>query len=64
KEPIAIAEIRPRLLNHKATTPTPRVLLSGDDHASYGALVNALDEVRKAGIAQVSIETAPRPSGR
>jgi biopolymer transport protein ExbD len=64
KEPITNAEIRPRLLNLKATTPSPRVLVTGDDAASYGAVIAALDEVRKAGIQQVSIETAPRASGR
>jgi biopolymer transport protein ExbD len=64
KEPIAVPEIRPRLLNYKTSTPTPRVLVTGDDTASYGAVITALDEVRKAGIAEVSIETAPRASGR
>jgi biopolymer transport protein ExbD len=37
------------------------VLVGGDDQARYGDTVRALDEVRKAGITQVSIETAPRP---
>jgi biopolymer transport protein ExbD len=39
-------------------------LITGDDKARYGATIRALDEVRKAGISQVSIETAYRPSGR
>ena len=60
REPITTAEIPRRLLDYKA----PRVLVSGDDKASYGDTVHALDEVRKAGIAQVSIETAPRATGR
>ena len=64
REPISFAEITPRLLHHRATSPLARVLVSGDDHARYGDTVRALDEVRKAGITQVSIETVYRPSGR
>jgi biopolymer transport protein ExbD len=64
KELIAFNEIAPRLLNYKAANPNPRVLVTGDDKATYGAAVLALDEVRKAGISQVSIETAYRPTGR
>jgi biopolymer transport protein ExbD len=37
--------------------------VSGDDKASYGDAILALDEVRKAGIT-VSVETAFRPTGR
>jgi biopolymer transport protein ExbD len=64
KEPVAVSEIRPRLLNYKTSIPNPRVLVTGDDSASYGAVIAALDEVRKAGITEVSIETAPRAAGR
>ncbi|MDR3229298.1 MAG: biopolymer transporter ExbD [Puniceicoccales bacterium] len=64
KELVGIADIRPRLLNLKNTTAAPRVLITGDDRAVYGDIVRALDEVRKAGIAEVSIETVFRASGR
>jgi biopolymer transport protein ExbD len=64
KELISITEITPRLANYKATNPNPRVLITGDDKARYGATIRALDEVRKAGITQVSIETTYRPTGR
>lgn len=64
KEPISTAEIPRRLLDYKATTAVPRVLVSGDDKARHGDAVRALDEVRKAGITQVSIETAFRATGR
>jgi biopolymer transport protein ExbD len=64
REPISSSDIPRRLLDYKATSPAPRVLVSGDDKASYGDTVRALDEVRKAGITQVSIETAFRPAGR
>ncbi|EIQ01190.1 biopolymer transport protein [Opitutaceae bacterium TAV1] len=64
KELISVSEIAPRLFDYKASRATPRVLVSGDDKASYGAAIRALDEVRKAGITEVSIETAWRASGR
>ncbi|MDR1280602.1 MAG: biopolymer transporter ExbD [Opitutaceae bacterium] len=64
RELISFGEIAPRLLDYKASRPAPRVLVSGDDKATYGATIRALDEVRKAGIAEVSIETAWRASGR
>jgi biopolymer transport protein ExbD len=64
KEPISIGEIAARLLDFKAAHAAPRVLVTGDDHATYGAVVRALDEVRKAGINEVSIETIWRASGR
>lgn len=64
KELISFAEITPRLQNYKAQSPNPRVLITGDDRARVGAAVKAFDEVRKAGIKQVSIETNPRASGK
>jgi biopolymer transport protein ExbD len=64
KELIALADIAPRLQHYRATSPLPRVLISADDNARYGDAVRALDEVRKAGITQVSIETAYRATGR
>jgi biopolymer transport protein ExbD len=64
RELISFNEISPRLLNYKAAIPAARVLITGDDKARYGDAIRALDEVRKAGISQVSIETAYRASGR
>jgi biopolymer transport protein ExbD len=64
KELIGFPEIAPRLSEYKNSHANARVLITGDDKAKYGAAVKALDEVRKAGITQVSIETTYRPSGR
>ena len=61
---ISLNEITPRLNNLKTRVAQPRVLIAGDDHAKYGITVQALDEVRKAGITQVSVETRVRPTGR
>ena len=63
-ELITVGEIQGRLANYKSSTPNPRVLIAGDDKAKFGVTVLALDEVRKAGITQVSVETRVRPTGR
>jgi biopolymer transport protein ExbD len=64
KELISLAEVAPRLANYKANTPSARVLVTGDDRARYGDVIKVLDDVRLAGIATVTIETAYRGSGR
>ena len=64
KELISINEIGPRLSQYKTQVPNPRVLIAGDDKAKFGITVRALDEVRKAGIEQVSVETRVRATGR
>jgi biopolymer transport protein ExbD len=68
KDLITERELPPRLLNYVQQTrlkaKEPRVLLAGDDRAKFGPTVAALDEVRKAGITQVSIETVDRGTGK
>ena len=64
KDLIQLSEIAPRLANLKTRVPNPRVLIAGDDRAKFGITVQALDEVRKAGITQVSVETRVRATGR
>jgi biopolymer transport protein ExbD len=60
---ITLNEIAPRLEQYKTHVSVPRVLISGDDKAKFGPTAEVLDEVRKAGIDQVSIETRVRPTG-
>jgi biopolymer transport protein ExbD len=62
-EPITASEIPSRLLDYKSRTPLPRVLVRGDDSAKFGSAVMVLDQVRKAGISQVSIETKRSATG-
>ena len=64
KELINLNEIGPRLQQYKTQVPNPRVLVAGDDKARFGVTIQALDEVRKAGIEQVSVETRVRSTGR
>ena len=63
-ELISTPEIAPRLADYARSDPNPRVLIRGDTKARFGAAVLALDEVRKAGIQQVSVETVSSPTGR
>jgi len=65
RELITASEVEPRLQNYAAQHPTDaRVLVTSDDRAKYGATVQVLDEVRKAGISKVSIETVWRGTGK
>ena len=63
-ELISTAEIAPRLQNLRAHEQSPRVLVRGDNKAKFGPAVLVLDEVRKAGIEQVSMETITSQTGR
>ncbi|MDP3073973.1 MAG: biopolymer transporter ExbD [Opitutaceae bacterium] len=62
-EPIFAAELRPRLEELRRSTATPRVMVRADRGATLGAAVLVLDEVRRAGITQVAVETMTTPSG-
>ena len=57
KELVNLSEIKPRLDQYKTQNANPRVLIAGDDKAKFGPVVQVLDEVRKADIKQVSVET-------
>lgn len=62
-EQLQLADIAPRL-QQLGQNANARVLIAGDNMAKFGPTVNALDEVRKAGIKQVSVETHVRPTGK
>ncbi len=65
RELIQTSEVAPRLQNYAAQHPNDaRVLVTSDDRAKYGETVLVLDEVRKAGISKVSIETVWRGTGK
>jgi len=64
KEPIGTSELEPRLHSYKSSVSVPRILIAGDNKAHFGPCVYALDQVRKAGIEQVSIETRVRDTGK
>jgi len=63
RELISVKDLAPRLQQYVAKEPRSRVLVGSDDKAKYGAIVLVLDEVRKAGVKQVAVETLTRPTG-
>jgi biopolymer transport protein ExbD len=63
-ELIDIDEVPARLEQYKKQAQLPRVLVAGDDRARWGVTVQVLDEVRKANIEKISMETRTRPTGR
>jgi len=64
RELIDIDEVPARLEQYTKQVKLPRVLVAGDDKAKWGVTVQVLDEVRKAQIEKVSMETRTRPTGR
>jgi biopolymer transport protein ExbD len=56
-EQLTRSELGPRLETYKRSTAKPRVLINGDDRARFSDTIVALDEVRKARIPEVSLET-------
>jgi biopolymer transport protein ExbD len=64
-ELIGPTEIAPRLQDYRNRLgQQARVLVRGDTKARFGAAIMVLDEVRKAGIEQVSVETVSSTTGR
>src|SRR5579862_7268727 len=65
KEPIMANELEGRLAAYRTQVKEPRVLVTGDSRAHFGATVYALDMIRKVGIEQMSIDTrGPSETGK
>jgi biopolymer transport protein ExbD len=65
REPIEFKDLKGRLEIYKKQTETPKIMVSNDEKAKFGAAVMVLDEIRRAGIDRFSIETTNnRPTGR
>jgi biopolymer transport protein ExbD len=65
KDPITLQEYIERLRSFHLQHPTDaKVLLNGDENASFSNVFGyAVDEIRKAGIQKIYIETQVRQSG-
>jgi biopolymer transport protein ExbD len=61
-------ELPARLTNYTTTCKNsnkePKILVTGDEKAKFGATVTVLDEIRKAGVEKFSVETRTRPTGK
>ena len=62
KEPITLDQFLIRLQAYKQTQADPKILINGDENALFQQVRYVVDEVRKAGITQVLIETRLRPA--
>ena len=62
-ELISASEIAPRLQDYLRKESNPRVFIRSDTKARFGAAILALDEVRKAGVQQISVETIVSQTG-
>lgn len=53
-----------RLQAYKKENPEGRILINGDENATFNAAIYVFDEARKAGFEKVLIETKVRTPGR
>jgi biopolymer transport protein ExbD len=60
KEPITLDQFLIRLQAFKQTQPDGKILINGDEDALFQQVRYVIDEVRKAGITKVNIETRIR----
>ncbi|MFA6289786.1 MAG: biopolymer transporter ExbD [Opitutaceae bacterium] len=63
KTPVTLDEFIARLQAFKQVEPNPKVLINGDENAMFAQVRYVVDEVRKAGIAKILIETRIKPAG-
>lgn len=56
-EQLPISELPARLEQLKSEQPDPKIFINGDEKAFFGNAVEVLDDLRKAGIAKVAIDT-------
>lgn len=64
REPMEMSDLESRITAYKSQTEDPRLLIAGDEKARFGATVQVLDIIRKAGIEKFSVETRTRPTGK
>lgn len=60
REPLSLDQFLARLQVLNQTTPDPRVLINGDENALFNQVRYVIDEVRKAGIPHILVETRLR----
>ena len=59
KQPTSLEALGAQLKSLKAEEDGLRVVIHGDERAWFGRAIHVLDEVRRAGITDVSIQTRP-----
>ena len=65
KDPVAADEFINRLKIFHAENPEGRILINGDENATFSSVFGyVVDEVRKSGATKVFIETHVKPQGK
>ena len=64
RELIEMSDLPALIANYKREAEDPKILVAGDEKARFGATVEVLDVIRKAGIEKFSVETRTRPTGK
>jgi biopolymer transport protein ExbD len=59
KEPVMLQDIAPRLKVELAKDPELLVIVTADDQTAHGAIVDAIDEMRLAGVSRLAIAVNP-----
>ena len=59
KRPVTLEELAPELQRLKNDGQEIQVFINGDEKTYFGNAIKVLDEIRRAGIVKVSIQTAP-----
>jgi biopolymer transport protein ExbD len=62
-ERVERADLPARLGHYAKNDRDPRVIVCGDRQADYGSAIYVIDEVRRAGIRKVSMQTFTTPTG-
>lgn len=57
KEQVTLEDFIARLQAYKQIEPNPKVLVNGDENAMFSHMRYVIDEIRKAGIPRVLVET-------
>ncbi len=63
KEPVTLDEFITRLQAYKQIEAEPKILINGDEKALFSQARYVIDEVRKAGISRILVETRIRATG-
>ncbi len=61
KEPLQLEQLPARLEQLKIEQADPKVFINGDEKSFFGSAVEVLDDLRKADITKVAIDTKLKP---
>jgi len=59
KEPVTLQDLAPKMKAELAKAPELLVIITADDQTSHGAIVDAIDEMRLAGVSRLAIAVNP-----